>query len=248
MATFVLVHGAFYGGWCWQKVKRPLEAAGHTVYTPTLTGSGERSHLLNKSIGLATHIQDIVNVLTYEDLHDVILVGHSYGGMVITGAADRALERIKKLVYLDAHIPENGKSALDVLSGGTSAALDEINEAPPADEANDQWLLTSLPPEATGIVSAEDLAFIGNKKGPHPLATLAEKIHLQHNVPYVLPHSYIRCTDRSGFAPIFPVDPLAPFYQKIEAEGWPTYEIPSGHDPMITHKEKLVAILLMLGD
>src|SRR5580700_2534506 len=100
-ATYVLVHGGGHGGWCWQRVVPLLRAAGHEVYTPTLTGLGERSHLLRPDIDLDTHIADVVGVLRYEDLTDVILVGHSYGGMVITGVADRALARIGQLVYLD---------------------------------------------------------------------------------------------------------------------------------------------------
>src|SRR5437764_8833612 len=114
VATYVLVHGGGHGGWCYQRVARILRSAGHDVYTPTLTGLGERSHLMRPGIDLDTHILDIVNVLHYEDLRDVILVGHSYGGMVITGAADRASDRVGRLVYLDAANPKNGESLVDV--------------------------------------------------------------------------------------------------------------------------------------
>src|SRR6185437_12915683 len=114
MATYVLVHGGHHGGWCYKKVARLLRSAGHEVYSPTLTGLGERRHLLGPKVDLETHIADVVGVLEFEDLHDVILVGHSYGGMVITGVADRALERIKELVYLDAAHPRNGESLADV--------------------------------------------------------------------------------------------------------------------------------------
>src|SRR6185436_14666879 len=114
MATYVLVHGGGHGGWCYQKVARLLQAEGHEVYAPTMTGVGDRSHLLAPGIDLDLHIRDIVALLHYEDLHDVILVGHSYGGMVITGVADRAADRIGKVVYLDAANPENGQSLVDV--------------------------------------------------------------------------------------------------------------------------------------
>ena len=114
MATYVLVHGGGHGGWCYQRVARLLRSAGHEVYTPTLTGLGERSHLLSPDIDLDLHIRDVVAVLHYEDLDDVILVGHSYGGMVITGVADRAADRIGRVVYLDAANPENGQSLVDV--------------------------------------------------------------------------------------------------------------------------------------
>jgi pimeloyl-ACP methyl ester carboxylesterase len=108
MATFVLVHGAWHGGWCYARVARLLRAAGHDVYTPTLTGVGERAHLAALSMTLTTHVRDIVNVLEYENLSDVILCGHSYGGMVITGVAAAAGERIRTLFYLDAFLPEDG--------------------------------------------------------------------------------------------------------------------------------------------
>ena len=114
MATYVLVHGGGHGGWCYQRVARLLRSSGHDVYTPTLSGLGERSNLLSPDIDLDLHVRDVVAVLHYEDLHDVILVGHSYGGMVITGAADRAADRIGRVVYLDAANPENGQSLVDV--------------------------------------------------------------------------------------------------------------------------------------
>src|SRR5215831_5722049 len=115
MATFVLVHGAWHGGWCWKKVTPLLRAAGHEVYTPTLTGLGERVHLASPKVDLTTHIQDVVNVLDYEDLHEVVLVGHSYGGVVIAGVADRVPSRVGHLVYLDAGVPHNGEGYLDLL-------------------------------------------------------------------------------------------------------------------------------------
>jgi pimeloyl-ACP methyl ester carboxylesterase len=110
MATYVLVHGGAHGGWCYQRVAGILRTAGHDVYTPTMTGVGERSHLVSADVDLDLHIRDVASVLHYEDLRDVILVGHSYGGMVITGVADRATDRIGRLVYLDAATPVNGQS------------------------------------------------------------------------------------------------------------------------------------------
>ena len=114
MATFVLVHGGGHGGWCYRDVAAILRSSGHAVHTPTMTGVGERSHLVGPHVDLDLHIRDITNVLHYEDLTDVVLVGHSYGGMVITGTADRAAERIAALVYLDAANPVNGQSLVDV--------------------------------------------------------------------------------------------------------------------------------------
>lgn len=116
MATFVLVHGSSHGGWCWKKIIPLLRKYGHEVFAPTLTGLGERSHLVSKDIGLDTHILDILQVLIYEDLDNVILVGHSYGGLVVGGVAEKVPDRIKRLVYLDAYIPQDNKSAFDIIT------------------------------------------------------------------------------------------------------------------------------------
>ena len=115
MTTFVLVHPAWFGGWCWRKVSPVLRARGHEVFAPTLTGLGERAHLASQKVGLEMHVEDVANVLEYEDLRQVILVGNSSGGMVITGVADRMPERIAHLVYLDAFVPEDGQSMLDII-------------------------------------------------------------------------------------------------------------------------------------
>ena len=123
MATYVLVHGGGHGGWCYQRVARLLRAQGHEVYTPTLTGLGERAHLLNAEVDLHRHVEDVAAVLHFEDLRDVILVGHSYGGMVITGAADWAADRVGKLVFLDAATPVNGQSLFDVAGPVIGAAM-----------------------------------------------------------------------------------------------------------------------------
>jgi pimeloyl-ACP methyl ester carboxylesterase len=122
MATYVLVHGSASGGWIWRSVAKILRAAGHEVFTPTLTGMGDRVHLMNPTVGLGTHVQDVVNMLYFEDLRDVILVGHSYTGMVITGVADRALERVRHIVYMDATIPRNGESQADIIGEAMASA------------------------------------------------------------------------------------------------------------------------------
>ena len=121
MAIFVLVHGAWHGGWCWQRVARRLRAVEQEVYTPSLTGLGEHVHLANVGIGLETHVLDLANLLEFEDLGDVILVGHSYGGTVINGVADRMPARVSRLVYVDAPLPHNGQSLMDALDPETSA-------------------------------------------------------------------------------------------------------------------------------
>ena len=123
MTTFVLVHGAWHGGWCYKRVARLLRQAGHEVYTPTLTGLGERAHLMNQAIDLDTHVQDIAGVIRCEELSDVVLCGHSYGGMVITGVAEQIAAKIRSLVYLDAFVPENGKSVFDYLPAEQSGQM-----------------------------------------------------------------------------------------------------------------------------
>src|SRR5271157_4298241 len=112
MAAFVLVHGAWHGSWCWKRVRRLLQAKGHDVFTPTLTGVADRSHLMSREVNLETHILDVVNLIRWEELSDIVLCGHSYGGAVVTGAADRVPDRIRSLVYLDAFVPENGENVV----------------------------------------------------------------------------------------------------------------------------------------
>ncbi len=175
MATYVLVHGGGHGGWCYTKVARRLRAAGHDVHAPTLTGLGERSHLLRPGIDLDLHIDDVVALLHYEDLRDVILVGHSYGGMVITGIADRASERIGRLVYLDAANPVNGQSLLDV-------AGPMIEATRPAGAVVDGVELVLLPsPEAGrfyGVTDDDDVAWMADRLTGHPWACFEQPLRL----------------------------------------------------------------------
>ena len=161
------MHGGGHGGWCYQRVARILRSAGHDVYTPTLTGLGERSHLMRPGIDLDTHILDIVNVLHYEDLRDVILVGHSYGGMVITGAADRASDRVGRLVYLDAANPKNGESLVDV-AGKIILATREFGQTVDGVE-----LVLFPDPEILklfGVTDPDDLDWMTERLTPHPWA------------------------------------------------------------------------------
>jgi pimeloyl-ACP methyl ester carboxylesterase len=175
MATFVLVHGGGHGGWCYQRVARRLRAEGHDVHTPSMTGLAERSHLLHTGIDLDHHVRDIVEVLHYEDLRDVVLVGHSYGGMVITGVADRAADRIGKLVYLDAANPVNGQSLLDV-------AGPIIEAVRPMGEVVDGVELVLLPaPEAGrfyGVTDPETLAWMADRLTGHPWRCFEQKLEL----------------------------------------------------------------------
>ena len=175
MTTFVLVHGGGHGGWCWQPLVKQLRSSGHEVYAPTLTGLADRQHLLHPGINLDTHIQDICSLLQFEDLTDVVLVGHSYGGMVITGVADLSLERVSGLVYLDAAIPHSGESLLDVSPGLNN--FKDIREV--------HGVRLGLWPDANiirlyGITDPAQIDWVLPKLTPHPWATFEQKLQLNH--------------------------------------------------------------------
>jgi pimeloyl-ACP methyl ester carboxylesterase len=163
MTTFVLVHGSCHGGWCWKKVTPLLRKYGHDVYFPTLTGLGERSHLVSKDIDLYTHIRDVTQVLECEDLNEVILVGHSYGGLVIGGVAERIPERIKRLVYLDAYIPQDNKSAFDIEPG-----LETIYQERALKERGREWLVASYEPKVWGVTNPNDISWMEIRLSPMP--------------------------------------------------------------------------------
>ncbi|HEX9323437.1 MAG TPA: alpha/beta hydrolase family protein [Xanthobacteraceae bacterium] len=229
--TFVLVHGAWHGGWCWSKVASILRGRGHTVLAPTQTGLGERSHLLSKSIDLDVFITDIANVLKWEDLNDVVLVGHSFGGNAISGVADRMRDRIRRLVYLDAVMLENGQSVFgqlpkDVVEARTKAAQ----------ESSGGLSIPAPPPAAFGITDAAQTQFVANRFTPHPFNTFVSPLKLEHKVGNGVPASYIVCTD-----PIY--KPLEASRNWVKAAGWNMVEIKAGHDAMVIAPDRLVDLL-----
>src|SRR3569832_311634 len=162
--NFVLVHGAWHGGWCWKRVSLLLRALGHEVFTPTLTGLGERQHLMSPEVGLDTHIKDVLGVLEYEDLREVILVGHSYAGMVIACAAEKAAERIAHLVYLDAFVPADGKSLADYQPPEILQLFQESSQK----DGEGFRLPCVIPAEAFGVTAENDLAWVRPRLNPHP--------------------------------------------------------------------------------
>ena len=172
MATFVLVHGMWAGGWYWQKVRPLLRAAGHEVFTPTLAGLGERVHLARPDVGLDRHIEDVVNVLRFEDLYDVLLVGHSYAGMVIRGVADRIPERVTTLVYLDAFVPEHGERVLDLWPAAYRPDFEAMAMG------FDGWRIPTLDP---GDEDPSIIAWEAGRTVPHPIATFREPIRLSNS-------------------------------------------------------------------
>jgi pimeloyl-ACP methyl ester carboxylesterase len=230
MATFVICHGAWNAAWAWKKVRPLLRAAGHEVFTPTYTGLGERSHHVSRSITLDTHITDVLAVLEYEDLREVVLVGHSYGGMVATGVADRATERIAKLIYVDAFVPENGQSLSDLLPAPARASRQEV-----ASTQGDGWLVppNPIPPDT----SQEDVAWISARRRWQPMGTFTQPIALTGAAAGV-PRHYIYCTR------IAPGDAFGQFAHDFQSDpAWRYYEIDASHSPNVTAPESLVEIL-----
>jgi pimeloyl-ACP methyl ester carboxylesterase len=221
-STFMLVHGAWHGGWCWERVATRLIERGHRVHAPTLTGLGERSHLLTASINLDTHIADIVNEIRWKDLQNVVLVGHSYGGMVITGVVEQAAQQIGAIVYLDAFVPENGKSASDLVGPGVLGAADPL---PPV-------------PAEVFQVNAADRAWVQGKLTPQPAATFTQKLTHAGAYDRVARKTYIR-----------PVEFPAPFFDAACAPlrrnpSWRVHDIRGcGHDVMIDKPEELARLL-----
>jgi pimeloyl-ACP methyl ester carboxylesterase len=237
MASYVLVHGGGHGGWCYQRVARLLRSAGHEVYAPTMTGVGERSHLLTGSVDLDMHIRDIVAVVEFEDLHDVILVGHSYGGMVITGVADRVADRIGRLVYLDAANPVNGQSLVDV-------AGPVIEAVRPAGEIVDGVELVLLPaPEAGlfyGVTDPDDLAWMADRLTGHPWKCFEQPLDLRdEHALWAIPQFHVVCTSTLATRD-------AQLMAEARSEGR-LWDIDAGHDLMITEPEQVVEALLEIA-
>ncbi len=230
MATFVICHGAWSAGWAWKKMRPLLRASGHEIVTPTYAGLGERAQLLSRSIDLETHIQDMLDVLFYEDLKDVVLVGHSYGGMVATGVADRARSRLSQLVYLDAFVPRHGECLDDLLP---PAALAQRHAT--ASEKGDGWLLppNPTPPDTT----PEDVAWITPRRRWQPARTFAQPLLLRHGETD-LPRTYIYCT-RLG-----PGDVFGRFADRAKSEaGWRYREMDASHSPNVTAPRALADML-----
>ena len=228
MATYVLVHGGWDGGWAWRDVARELQAAGHEAFTPTVTGSGERVHLASPEVDLGTHVLDVTNVLIYEDLRGVILVGSSYGGMVITGVAERVPERISHLIYLDAYVPQDGQSIADLLGPEIAAGLEQMARA-----RGDGWRIPFANPEA-------------DRRTDGMLKVAKQPLTISNPDAVGIKRIYVLHTGKS------PEDWLKPIFDRIAArvrdeEGWSYHERPHVHYPVLDQPggSHLVAELLM---
>ncbi len=233
MACFVLVHGAYHGGWCWRDVALQLRRAGHDVVTPTLTGLGERRHLLAAAVSMETFVLDILHVLEFEGLRDAVLVGHSFGGRVIGGVADRMPERIRRLVFLDAGLAPEGESRLDGMSA--AARADRLAAA----ERHDGGMSIPPPPaSALGITDRAQAAWLEAHMTPQPLAPDKCRLELAHPLGNGLPATYVRCT-----APALAITEASAAYARGCAD-WVYREFPGCHNAMTSHPQEIAALLI----
>lgn len=227
MATYVICHGAWEGGWAYGDVAALLRAAGHEVYTPTYTGLGERRHLLSREIDLNTHIQDVLMVLHYEDLKDVVLVGHSYGGMVISGVAEEAAERLSRLVYLDAFVPQDGQSVADIVGPEELATLQQA-----ADAEGDGWRVPLSPPDV-------------DRRTAQPIGTFLTPVRITSPAAAALPRTFIYCAKKEpGESPFF-----TQAAEMARADDrWRYRELSAGHEIGSMDKpQELVDLLLEIA-
>ncbi len=229
VATFLVAHGAWSAAWAWKKMRPLLREAGHELWTPTYTGLGERAHLASTAVDLDTHIADVLGVLEMEDLADIVLIGHSYGGMVATGVADRARARIAQVIYLDAFVPENGQSLFDLQSQGTRARMREL-----ARTSGEGWRVppNPLPPDTPEA----DVAWAAGRRLAQPLKAFEQPLRLAGGTPP--PRSYIYCRRAA------PDDVFRQFAERAQREpGWQYFEMDASHNPHITVPQELAALL-----
>jgi pimeloyl-ACP methyl ester carboxylesterase len=235
--TFVLLHGAWHGGWCWRDVAALLRAQGHRVTAPTQTGLGERRHLLSGAITLETFVQDLVEHLEAEEVEDAILVGHSFGGMAISGAADRVPRQIRHLVYLDCLVLEDGQALFDVLPADVVAERRRL-----AREQGGGLFIPCPPVSAFGVAEDHPLAdWMRRRLTPHPLGTFETPLHLRHPPGIGLPCTYVACTNP-------PYPPFEGARREMRGRaGWAWQEIATGHDAMVTAPEALARMLAAIA-
>ena len=231
--TFVLVHGAWHGGWCWRRVADLLEKKGHKVFVPTMTGLGACSHMMSKDINLTTHITDIANLIKWDDLSDIVLVGHSYGGFIISGVAEQVGDKIGSIVFLDAFYPDSGDSL-------ASASSQPVREAIAAATGRGEIGLKPVP-AAVFRVNEKDRAWVDSKCTPHPMGTLTDKIAHAGAREKIAKKTYVRAKG-------YPSVPFDAALDKIKANSaWKTFEMTAGHDAMVDQPQELTDILLQVA-
>ncbi len=233
--NFVLLHGAWHGAWCWEHVAMNLTALGHTVTTPTQRGLGERSDELTMAITLTDFVEDVVEHLNQTDVRDAVLVGHSFGGNGISGAADVVPQRIRKLVYFDALILENGQAPFDRLPRDLVAQRVQL-----AQQTSGGISLPPPPPESFGVFDDKDAQWLENNLTPHPFGTYQSPLKLQHPVANGIDAHYVVCNK-----PIY--EPLADVREWVRKAGWPVHELAAGHDAMVTEPALTTELLLKIA-
>jgi pimeloyl-ACP methyl ester carboxylesterase len=230
VATYLLVHGAWHSGRSWDRVVPLLEAAGHRVLAPSLTGYGDKAHLLGPEVGLDTHIADVVTLISEEGLADVVLVGHSYAGAVITAAANEVPDRVAHLVYVDSTAPRDGETAVDALPG-----LQDVIDL--AAKSETPWLIPPLPAELFGVTDPADLAWLSPMLSAHPVRCLQQPTRLDNPAVHAIRRTHIRCSATNAEGITLP--PVPP----------PTrvWELSAGHDCMVTAPAELSELLLRIS-
>ncbi|QDW40307.1 alpha/beta hydrolase [Bradyrhizobium sp. KBS0727] len=226
--TFLVCHGAWSAGWAWKKMHPPMQAAGHRLVTPSYTGLGERAHLAHPGLDLESHIEDMLNVIQYDDLRDIVLVGHSYGGMVATGVADRARAKVAQMIYIDAFVPGDGQSLFDLNESGRTPLQKTAKDG-------DGWRVPPMqtPPDT----SPADVEWLAARRVHMPIKCFDTKLKLQRG-PLTLPRSYIYATR------ITPADTFGPFARMTKNDpAWRYFEIDASHSPNVTAPEALMALL-----
>lgn len=238
--TFILVHGAWHGGWCWRRVTDILTARGHRVFAPSLTGLGDRAHLFSKDISLQTHVEDILSVIVTEELSDFVLVGHSYGGFVISGVADTLRERVSRYVYLDGSVPPD-------MSPGASFSWADFNP-PDAREARLKSVreegkdvaLPTPPPSAFAVTKPSDVAWLQRRLRPMPVGTYIGTFAFKNSGSNGLKRTYI-----ASIKPLYAL--LVPTHNRIRADNtWSFTTIEAGHDSMVTAPDELASLLMVV--
>jgi pimeloyl-ACP methyl ester carboxylesterase len=230
--TYILVHGAWHGSWCWKRVRAALQSAGHNVFTPTLTGLGERSHLNSAAVDLSTHMADIVNLIQWEELSDVVLCGHSYAGSVIAGVADHIPDRIRALVFLDGFLLENGESLMDIVPSAVAQFLRDQAKA-----TGEGWKVNPVPAQMFGVRDPHDVAWVDAQCTPQAIATFEQRIKLNGNLEQIQDIAYV-----------FPQEchpNLLVSHDRAKAKDWKSRTIDnSGHELMIDQPQELADFLL----
>ena len=231
---FLLIHGAWHGGWVWNEISEILNYQGYSVSTPTLTGLGEKKHLLSSKITIDTFIEDVVNHIIFENLNNIILVGHSFAGSVISGVADKLKDRIQKLIYFDAVILKDGQKPFDIAPKELVKQRIEL-----AKRFGDGISIPAPSADAFGVFDVKKSLLLEEKLTPHPLSTYQSKLTIKNEIGNGIPLFYIFCNN--------------PVYKSLESSRevvrklkWPIFELNAGHDAMLTHPKETLNLLMKI--